>query len=72
MIIAHRLSSIKSAQNILFIEGRDKICSFKQGTPEYDKALTRLKNFTYAFKDFDEEEVEEERIKSVYENSVVG
>ena len=30
----------------------------------------RLKNFTYAFKDFDEEEVEEERLLSIHENSV--
>jgi hypothetical protein len=62
LIIAHRLTSIKSANNLLFIEDRDKICSYNQGTPTYDNALARLKNFTYAFKDFDEEEVEEERI----------
>lgn len=70
LIIAHRLTSIKSAKNILFIEDRNKICSYEQGTANYDNALERLKNFTYAFKDFDQEEVEEERIMTVYENSV--
>jgi ABC-type iron transport system FetAB ATPase subunit len=72
LVIAHRLTSIKNAKNILFIEGRDQISPYRQGTAEYEDALMRLKNFTYAFKDFDEEELEEERLLSVHENSVAN
>ena len=56
LIIAHRLTSIKNARNLLFIEGRDVINSYQKNTPEYDKALNRLKNFTYAFGEGEEEE----------------
>ncbi len=58
LIIAHRITSIKSASNLLFIEGRSKINIFKQGTDLYFKALSRLKNFTYANGDGENEEFE--------------
>lgn len=58
LIIAHRLTSIKNAKNLLFIEARDKVSSYRKGTPEYEEALDRLKNFTYAFGEGEEEEQE--------------
>ena len=55
LIIAHRLTSIKNAKNLLFIEGRDIINAYKKDTPEYEQAMHRLKNFTYAYGEGEEE-----------------
>ena len=66
LIIAHRLTSIKSASNLLFIERRDKISSLKQGTPEYDEVMLKLKNITYAHGEGEEEEVEQEKLESLH------
>lgn len=71
MIIAHRLTSIKNASNLLFIEGRDIINSYRKDTPQYEQALNRLKNFTYAYGEGEEEENEQDRIKSIHRNSMV-
>jgi len=54
---------------LLFIEGRDIISSHRKGTPQYEEALNRLKNFTYAYGEGEEEEQERDRIMSIHENS---
>jgi len=76
LIIAHRLTSIKGANNLLFIEGRDLISSYRRGTVEYDEALSRLKNFTFAYGDGEEEEVEQEkmseRAKSIHDSVMMN
>lgn len=59
LIIAHRLSSIRHAKNLLFIEGRDTVSMHRHGTAEYEDALHRLKNFTYAYGAGMDEEQEE-------------
>jgi ABC-type bacteriocin/lantibiotic exporter with double-glycine peptidase domain len=70
IIIAHRLTSIKSASNLLFIEGRNKIKLFQAGTDAYNKAINRLKNFTYAFGEGENEEVEQKKITKIRQSSV--
>ena len=70
IIIAHRLTSIKSASNLLFIEGRNKIKLFQAGTDAYNKAINRLKNFTYAFGEGENEEVEQKKITKMRQSSV--
>ena len=69
LIIAHRLTSIKSAKNLLFIERRDKISSYRKGTQEYENVMSKLKNITYAFNQGEEEEKEMEKILSIHESS---
>ena len=70
IIIAHRLTSIKSASNLLFIEGRNKIKLFQAGTDTYNKAINRLKNFTYAFGEGENEEIEQKKITKMRQSSV--
>jgi len=50
------LTSIESASNLLFIESRDRISSYRRGTSEYDEALLRLQTFASAYGDGEEEE----------------
>ena len=47
LIIAHRLTSIRSAKNLLFIERRDKISEYKKGTSAYEEVFVKLQNITY-------------------------
>ena len=70
IIIAHRLTSIKSASNLLFIEGRNKIKLFQAGTDAYNKAINRLKKFTYAFGEGENEEIEQKKITKMRQSSV--
>ena len=67
LIIAHRLSSIRQAKNLLFIESRSHVSTHKQGSKDYEDALNRLKNFTYAYGDGVEEEQEQSKIDSIRE-----
>ena len=62
LIIAHRLTSIKDAKNLLMIENRSLIKGFQKGSPEYEEALIKLKNFTYAYGEGQEEEDEQEKV----------
>jgi hypothetical protein len=71
LTIAHRLTSIKNAKNLLCIEGRDKICSYCKDTSEYDEALARLKNLTQPFGDGEEEEEEQGKIEIMRSNSIM-
>ena len=58
LVIAHRLTSIQNAKNLLFIEGRGIINSYQKDTSDYEQALHWLKNFTYAYGGGEEEEQE--------------
>jgi len=71
LIIAHRLTSIKSAKNLLFIERRDLISSYRQGTAAYDEVFMKLKNITYVHGEGEEEEKEEDKIRSIHNDSLV-
>jgi hypothetical protein len=71
LIIAHRLTSIQNANNLLFIESREKISPYKKGTPQYEEAFAKLRNLTYAYGEGVEEEVELERMQSIHEESVM-
>jgi len=71
LVFAYRLTSIKTASNLLFIERRDKISSLRQGTPEYEEVMLRLKNITYACGEGEEEEVEQEKLQSLHESSIL-
>lgn len=47
-MIAHRLQTIKSAQNLLYIENPKSVLAAEKGTSEYDQLIDRLQKTNYA------------------------
>ena len=48
IMIAHRLETIQTADNLLFLETSTSVLDAVKGTPEYDELINRLKKTTYA------------------------
>ena len=48
IIIAHRLQTIETAQNLLYINGPNEVLAAEKGTPEYDKIFKKLMETNYA------------------------
>jgi hypothetical protein len=46
-MIAHRLQTIATAQNLLYIDNPKRILAAEKGTPEYDNIMNKLKTETY-------------------------
>lgn len=46
-MIAHRLQTIETAQNLLYIDSAKKIIPAEKGTAEYDQIIQKLKTETY-------------------------
>lgn len=47
-MIAHRLQTIASAQNLLYLESSSSVLSGKKGSQEYTEIMDRLKKTSYA------------------------
>ena len=47
-MIAHRLTTIASAENLLYFKSRSELVSAQKGTPEYDEIFEKLKCIQYA------------------------
>jgi|Transcript_33800 hypothetical protein len=47
-MIAHRLQTIKSADNLLFLESPTSVLGASKGTTEYQELLDRLMSTSYA------------------------
>lgn len=43
LIVAHRISTIETAQSLLFFKNRNDLVSAQKGTPEYDQIMETLK-----------------------------
>ena len=71
LTIAHRLTSIKNAKNLLCIETRDKICSYTKGSQGYEEALAQIKNLTQPFGEGEEEEQQQDKIEVLHKNSIL-
>lgn len=58
IIIAHRLTTIASADNLLFFKSRSELVTAAKGTPEYNEIFEQLKSISYAQgqEDFDEDD----------------
>lgn len=56
LIIAHRLTTIESANNLLFFKSRSHLVSAAKGTHEYNEIFERLKCISYAAGNTDEKE----------------
>ena len=48
VIIAHRLTTIASADNLLFFKSRSELVNAAKGTQEYDEIFERLQSIAYA------------------------
>lgn len=56
IIIAHRLTTISSAQNLLFFKSRSDLVSASKGSSEYDEIFEKLKVISYAYGDDDDQQ----------------
>ena len=65
IIIAHRLTTIASADNLLFFKSRSELVSAAKGTPEYEEIFEKLKSISYAQGEdvYEEDEEEEEELE---------
>ena len=48
IIIAHRLETIMTAENLLYFESNQNLVPAQKGTPEYEQVIKRLKEEVYA------------------------
>lgn len=55
-MIAHRLTTIASADNLLYFKSRSNLVSAEKGSPEYDEIFEKLKCIQYAYGDDEKEE----------------
>lgn len=65
LIIAHRLTTIQSAENLLYFKSRSELVSASKGSKQYDDIMERLKNMQYAA-GVDDDEAQEESSSSEY------
>ena len=47
-MIAHRLQTIETADNLLYLENPESVLAGSKGTPEYDNIMERLRRTNYA------------------------
>ena len=59
-MIAHRLQTIMTAENLLYLENPRSVLSAEKGTPEYIEIMDRLKRTSYAHQADDGEDDKEE------------
>ena len=65
-MIAHRLQTIMTADNLLYLESPTKVRAGQKGTPEYDQIMDLLmsKNYAHQVKDLEEAQESEESEES--------
>ena len=63
-MIAHRLQTIMTADNLLYLETPTKVRAGQKGTPEYDQIMDQLKSTNYAHQVKDQEEEAQESEES--------
>lgn len=70
VMIAHRLGTIQSANNLLFLEDNNSVLSAEKGTDEYQVLLDRLMEINYKHQKDLPQIVEEEKEKKVIDQVV--
>ena len=48
LVIAHRLQTILTAENLFYINSPDEVLAAEKGTPEYDELIKKLMETNYA------------------------
>ena len=66
IMIAHRLQTIMTADNLLYLKSPTQVLAAQKGTPEYDEIIDRLKRTNYAHQadDLADEKESEESVDS--------
>lgn len=64
LIIAHRLTTIASANNLLFFRSRSQLDYATKGTKEYQEMFEKLKNIAYSYGEVHQERPEESQSDS--------
>lgn len=64
IMIAHRLQTILTADNLLYLESPTSVIGASKGTPEYDQIIERLKRTNYAHQADDLDEEDQESVES--------
>ena len=67
IMIAHRLTTIASADNLLYFKSRSNLVSAQKGSPEYDEIFEKLKCIQYANGAEDEDDGEEVELEEYEE-----
>ena len=62
-MIAHRLQTIMTAQNLLYLESKSTMLSAAKGTPEYDDIIKKLQEHNYAHQQDEEAEAKKKELK---------
>ena len=74
-MIAHRLTTIASADNLLYFKSRSQLISASKGSPEYAEIFEKLKCIQYAYGDTDKDkegdEDEDSEVEDVIEEEEV-
>lgn len=55
-MIAHRLTTIESADNLLYFKSRNELISAEKGSPEYEEIFEKLRCISYAYGDDEDKE----------------
>jgi len=55
LIIAHRLTTIESADNLLYFQSRSELVTAEKGTPKYLEIFEKLKSISYAAGDLNDQ-----------------
>ena len=63
-MIAHRLQTIMTADNLLYLESPNSVIGVEKGTKEYDDVMNRLKQTNYAHQADDAKEDLESSVES--------
>jgi len=58
IMIAHRLNTIQTADNLLYLENPRSVLAGAKGTTEYNEIMDRLKKTSYAHQVEDEKEAD--------------
>ena len=60
-MIAHRLQTIATAENLLYISNPKEILAAQKGTQKYDEIMNKLKTETYKHQEAQQEEDQNRR-----------
>lgn len=74
IIIAHRVTTIETANNLLVFKGRSNLVTVTKGTDEYEEVMKKIRNVNSApiVEDSDSEEIEVDEIMSSHGSQAEG
>lgn len=64
IMIAHRLQTIKTAENLIYLEEPDKVRQAQKGSKEYEEIIARLEKTNYAHQNEQQQDGEQGETKT--------